>query len=1076
MALEPNEIEIPLNLGMATKPSEELAAPDAQRLVENLHWRGAGEMEKRPVHSVDEAITAPAFGYYDETDSCGLIVRDQSVAVVTGRYGVATWTGTDLQYNRVRTNVGSTPDDQLNYCPVSYEVSRRGVERSQGNLRDAGIFQVASSQHSQIHVIAWISQGQAAYLRAKAIDVRTGAVVATTEIASLSSSAGLMVQACEYTEPGKAGVLIAYINDSTSPFTISTIRYDFALNEFVQDADLVTNAMSQTFLVQKRGTGIYLAYHDSASGFLTVQDRTITSVSSTHTATHGAVGVDIVQGPTRTLIVSCTTSQVYAEVYGTPANVINPMSASSETFYKITAALEQLSGGTHDAVAFVTSQTSVSPSSTRVRGMEFRFTTTTPVAGLETVQPHCMTVANAFTLRGHVHVVFVVYPRVNGVDAIFRTKAQPSPTSCIVARYRAGGVTHSRYDAVAKILHDRFFITNHLTFDPGNPGLGKQGASVYVDNQSTAWLALTGDPAPAPTFLQYYYPQTIYLSRISAPRPLPQPYVSPEPGIVFVADGMPWEFDGDMATEAAAVVRPVLQYTTPGTPGFTGTFSVIAVYRWVDALGREHRMPSAALTFTIANSTIDLYVSRCPMRAYGDATAGIDMEPELYATGDVSASAPSSTYWLVLDAVTNGNRRKYDSVTADGLWYKFTNVLIAGTGSNVPYFGNANELTPEPTCAFLHVAKVADRLWAVDAEDRTRVWFSKPLVPGYGVEWTVNNTLTIGDECVAVADMGGGAMVLARGGIYLVTGAGPDANGDGIFSPAVKLNHTVDCVDPVSVCRTPLGVIFRGRRGWYSVNGGDAVPFAVPIDPEFLTDPANDPSAHVSIRMRAVYQEQTNEIHISGAPGSVGGTEGHRLVFNLLEQKWSRYAVPYYTALSNLEDQRDLAIARGRVWRLTRVSGETGNRLRDDRLFSEDNTDYNTDSATVWTIDTPWYRLADVSGQFRLWRGWVALGLPPDVQDIGTVTLRYYVNNGDQAMVVTWTGAEIAAAAASNPSLEEGVCRLPFMPNVQVVHSFRLSLTCSFSGNTTGPKPLSLRLRFGVRPSMAKQNPVPLKG
>lgn len=1058
MALEPQEIEISLNLGMENKTSAELQTPSHMRLVQNLHWRELGQLEQRPADDTNETIAIPSGGNYAIGTACGLIVNDKKPLVVTDRYGVVEYDAVRdaLQYAKIATSASSTPSDSLKYCPVSYDVTRRFVERSQSNRVEAGIFNVASAQYNGVHVIAWITLGAAQHrLCAKAIRVDTGEVVATSEYATITSSAAFLVQACEYTESGKEGVLIAYIDDSSSPYTVKTLRYDAASNEFVTDSNLSTG-VTQTFAIVKNGNRIYFAYHADATGFLTVEDRTISTVSTTHTANHGAVGVDVVVGGTRTLIVSCTTSTAYAEVFGTPANVQTLMAASSETFYKVTAAAESLSGGTDDAVAFVTSVTSTSPTSSRVRAREVQFTTTTPTLGTTTTNlPHCAVVANAFTLRGMAHAIVTVYSRLNGSDPT-------AATSCFVARYRSGGSSEARLDAVAKLAHDRFYLSNYLSFDPANPGMGKQGVSVYVDGTNSAWLALTADPSSTPVYGGYRFPLSIFLSRIDASRPMPMAYAHPEPGVTMVAGAMPWEYDGDSPTEASPLVEPraVVDVSVHDASGPSATqgsgYGIRFMYEWIDARGRLKRMPGPAITTGLfTTQQMDIYASVCPMRAFDRTDFLGEMIPKLYLTTD-----GGSSYFLAVDA--SGNALVHDTYTSDDLWYKFTDV-DPSLVSSVPWPLGTSELDPEPTPGFSHVTKIGDRLWAVDMEDRSRIWFSKPLLAGFGVEWSTTCTLFLGDEAVAIIDVGGYPTVLAKGGIYQIAGPGPDANGAGSFSPAQRMPYEVECVDPVSVCRTPIGVLFRGRRGLYVLADGPRAEPALLVDPEMLTAADLDPSVSASYRLRVAYQEQTNEIHcITPA--------GNRLVYNIVDQKWSKYTTTNTTC-------RDLVVARGKLWRLDRATVAGTDHLRSEKLYSEDGANYNASASTSWEIDTPWYRLDEVGGMVRLWRLWVNLGLGADLAGVGTLSCAYYINNTEAAQqTVSWTGTELSALLSYDPNTSERVIRLPFVPNAQRVHSFKLVLTGTNIGSTSGVKPLSMRLQFGVRPSKNKHNRITVKG
>lgn len=1042
--LEPQEFEIPLTLGMATKPAAELQEPTHMRLVQNLHWRELGALENRPADDTDEALAIPSGGNYDLDEACGLIVHDKKPLVVTGRYGVAEFDPVRgaFQYARGAVAASSSPSDSLKYCPVSYDVTRRFVERTQLNRGELGIFNVASAQYNGIHVIAWIVLSNAThYLNMKAIRVDTGEVVATTEQQSIASTAQFFVQACEYTESGKEGVLLAYVNDAASPYTVSTIRYDYASNEFVADSDLATNAVTQTFVIVKNGDGIYFAYHDNATGFLKVEDRTISTVASTHTATHGAVCVDLVVGASNTLIASCTTTTTYVEVFGDPANVQTLLAvAASETFYKVTVAAESLSGGSHDAVVFATLITSATKISSMVRARQVRFDTTTPApsAGPAVTIPHCFTVANAFTLRGMAHVIMTVYPRLNGLNPT-------EPTSCFVARYRSGGATDQRLDVVAKIAHDRFFISNYLTFDVATLGRSKQGVSVYVDADNSAWLALTADPSSVPAFGTYLFPQSIFLARIDATRPMPMAYAQPEPGVTFVAGAMPWEYDGDSAAECTPLVTPraLADVTAAGSASAATGYSIRLVYEWVDARGRLKRMPGPSIfTGIFTTQQLDIYATVCPMRAFDEEGFTGDMTPKLYITAD-----GGSTYYLAVDST--GNVRTHDSTTSDGLYYLFSDVDPTAI-SSVPWPFGDSEIEPEPTPGFAHVCKIADRMWAIDMEDRSRIWFSKPLLAGFGVEWSTLCTLFIGDEAVAVIDVGGYPTILARGGIYQIGGPGPDANNVGSFSPAQRLPFEVECLDAVSVCRTPIGIVFRGRRGLYALADGPRSEPGLLIDPEMLTEPDT-----AEPRTRVVFQEQTNEIHCITP-------DGDRLVYNVVEQKWSKYTDGVGV------DCRDLAVARGKVWRLEM---DLVDYLRSDKLYSEDGPSYNeSDRATE--VRTPWIKLDGLAGQQRLWRTWIALTLPSDVAtNVSSLRVQFYANNSETvSSTKTWTGAELAAYAAS------GIVRLPFAPNVQLVHSFRFHVACFLADPSAGMRPLALRCQVGVRPSKGKRNSLQIKG
>lgn len=1013
------ELEIPLNLGMSTKPSAELQEPSEMRLVENLHWRGLGEIEMVPADDVSHLISEPAGSAYDESGACGLVLRENDPVVVTGKHGVMTYSERlgIPQFARRDIILSGTPDAGLKYCPAAYDVSRRFVERVQNSREQLGIFSVAAAKHNGVHVFAWFVLGSVSELRVKAIDGATGTVLATAEFSTIGSLGFTGLKACEYTEPGAEGVLIAYANDPSPPYTIRAIRYDRATNEFVSAGTLTTNAAFTRFALAKNSNRVYLAFTDHTSTFLTVQDRTIGSVSTTHTATHsGAFGVAVLVAATRTLIVSTDGAQTYAEVFGAPANVQTPVPSAGNAFVSCTAAIEDVIGGGNSA-AFWVNEVGAS-SGVRVRSAQITFDTTTP-STLETAQiSNSWVPAAAFTLHGLAHVPVVPVPLASGV-----------PSSCYVLRRRNHSSGALRHDPVAKLCHGRF----HVPFTVET----YEVMSCSFADGTNAWVAMMADAPAAGISL----PQTIFQSRLEAVRPMPMPYASPEPRVVFVAGGVPWEFDGDTPAEASPLAYPRPTVDVSSGTGQTGTFGVRVIWRWVDAAGRLHRIAGPVVVFTCSNKRIDISVPACPFTAYDGLTAP-RLDTELYMT------QPNGTEFL-LCGNSLGNKLTTNTLSADFQRWIYSDVkpseLLATSQAIF-----SSEIPPEPPPAFLHVARVADRLVAIDAEDRARVWFSKPLVDGYGVEWSTACTFRIGDEGTAVVDAQGGIAILARNGVYLVAGGGPDltiASLANTFSPAVKISGECDCIDPASVCRTPLGVVFRGRRGFYVLNGMAVQPFGVPIDPEVLTNPELDPDVSAANRMRVVWQEQTNEIHVS-APGGP-------LIYNVLEQKWSTRSG---------KGTRDLVVARGKLWRLDRVAG--ADYLRSEKLFSQAGADYNEVSEEFWRIETPWLKPDDVGGTVRLWRAWLSVALPGNAEALERIALYYYTDFGSTPVQeVEWTGSELKALYDGG----ERVVSLPFYPSQGVCKAFRFGIEQAVIGATSGAKPLSLRLLFGVRGSKGKR-------
>src|SRR5688572_5628674 len=155
MPLDKLEIEIPLGVGMATKPSEELQQPDTMRLLQNLHWREFGGLEKVAATDAEAAMSEPSGGDYDDSAALahyGLVQRGDALSVITQNYGLASvYNGAGAYKFAQGLNGNDAPN--IKYAPVNYEVSRRFVERAQTSKAQGGVVRAASALHETSGVL-----------------------------------------------------------------------------------------------------------------------------------------------------------------------------------------------------------------------------------------------------------------------------------------------------------------------------------------------------------------------------------------------------------------------------------------------------------------------------------------------------------------------------------------------------------------------------------------------------------------------------------------------------------------------------------------------------------------------------------------------------------------------------------------------------------------------------------------------------------------------------------------------------------------------------------------------------------
>lgn len=137
-------------------------------------------------------------------------------------------------------------------------------------------------------------------------------------------------------------------------------------------------------------------------------------------------------------------------------------------------------------------------------------------------------------------------------------------------------------------------------------------------------------------------------------------------------------------------------------------------------------------------------------------------------------------------------------------------------------YDEGGELGSEPLPPILDVASTQRRLFAIDAEDRLSVWFSKPFVAGYAPEF--NAALRIrcaaeGGDLVALATLDDKLVLFKERRIYVTpVFSGPDANGNGTaFQPPREVAADTGCVNANSVATGPWGVVFQSERGIYAL-------------------------------------------------------------------------------------------------------------------------------------------------------------------------------------------------------------------------------------------------------------------
>jgi hypothetical protein len=976
MPLQRQDVEIPLNGGLDVKQSDELQSVNTLTTISNLRYRKGGRLEKRSTY---HATT----GTFDATDEIiDTVFANQGRVVALGRtQGCGTLQGSTLE-------LPGDVDPPLK--PVACRVSRLVAAQVQESTGSYGIISTASAAvNGQIITAHSIATGASTNdVIVRVFDASTSELIAMTTVSVSSLSSLVFVQVCPITSQN--GAIIAWSRGTALPFTIEGLKYDTATRTFGSLTTIVSaNAaggvfsMCESTTTTVSGGGYYLAYSDDTAGAMLVHRRqysNLTTILATHTASHVAGASSICDnGVDGAMIASIGSSNVYMELFGNPANVIAAGSSTAEpTAVSIGYGLE----GANRRVTAIVNWTSVPlatslPSTLVANAFNAIYATayitaysSSPTVLYQQRITGAYAVSHGVTIDNVPHFALVTDVG-EPTETLSSASSLRSGQSGLIVRVRPG----SNYywpDVIARFGHDR--ASTFATMQP-------MSALTLYDR--TLYVAHLADNAKTNTLLAFNLPQSSFVAGIRFGESDDSfPLVSAEhAGATMVASGELFDFDGQWPIETQPRGRPRCQveYESAGSVTIATSLSFCVVYTFVDQAGRLHRSaPSQAVTITAdgadtTSKTFNVYVPAAPIPAYaGFGAAGYSTyvrayNYELYVTED-----GGSTFYLALNST--GRKHAPSGSYASNTYVLFGNVQPSdGTSPQLYSDGSTNsELWSEPPPSFISICKVADRFWGVDAEDRSRIWYSKPLVPGYAVEWNTACTLVIGDQGVAVVDGNGTPTVFGERGIWVIPGDGPNANGIGSFSPAQRLPHEVEAICPTSVCKTPAGVFVRTRRGVSVLGGGyDLQPVGLPIDPLM-------PDVSASSIIRTVYDEHFSEVRVIDHDGGVFGNMV--FVYSLPEQKWTTWAQS-----GTAQNMRDACVASGRVWYVHKPSSGAY-QLR--RELGSDETDHNLSTEAI-TIATPWIRLDNVAGFGRLRRITLPIRLPGEPENVAVIATLY---------------------------------------------------------------------------------------
>lgn len=459
------------------------------------------------------------------------------------------------------------------------------------------------------------------------------------------------------------------------------------------------------------------------------------------------------------------------------------------------------------------------------------------------------------------------------------------------------------------------------------------------------------------------YPEVI---PTATERPALKPAVSGD--TLYFPGGALLQSSGGTVEQVGFLSAPSIYQITSVAAGAVadGAYSVCVVAEYVDRSGRLHRSaPSIPVSHTVSGGPKAMVVEvfaplfKTPWDAdvelvvYRTEPGGTTLYRTTAPGGGTSASNPGGFHTIT------SSPSALDITTAEVLYTT----------------GGYLESAPPPASVYAHVHQ--ERLFLVKATDRTRLAYSKKIVPGYGPEFHETLELSCGPsggDVVGCASADDKLVILRKQAVQFAAGDGPDDAGlQNTFTTPQVVTTDTGCISAASIIETPDGVMFLGQRGFFLVDRG--------LRCVWLGEPVRAESLLVT---SAILVAERGQVRFSTAAG-------YELVYDYNYRQWSKFTTP--------SDIHGMAVLNDTVYRLT--EGRT--------IWTETaSTTLDNGNGSSVVATTPWLKLAGVQGFQRIWFV-VLLGEAPEGSTDLTIEAAYDYEDDTMEEIASTTLTEAGA-------------------------------------------------------------------
>jgi len=392
--------------------------------------------------------------------------------------------------------------------------------------------------------------------------------------------------------------------------------------------------------------------------------------------------------------------------------------------------------------------------------------------------------------------------------------------------------------------------------------------------------------------------------------------------------GIVQSYDGKEIVEHGFNLFP--ENITAGTSATTGgnmsngTYQYVAVYSWIDNKGQQHfSAPSTPITVTLSGGgTTQTQPITVPTLRITEKS---NIVIELYRTENVGTN---------FYKITSTSAPTYNNKTVNTVTITDTIADTALISNELLYTtGDVLDNTAPPSASIIE--SFGDRLFLAGLEDENKLQYSKIRTEGKPAEF--NDTLTIdvnprGGAITALTAMDDKLVIFKNNAIFYLVGDGPNNLGeqDNFINPEL-VTTDVGCVDQNSTVLTPLGIMFKSKKGIYLLDRSLSISYiGSPVE---LYNSYEVKSANLI--------ESNNQV--------IFLTNSDALVYDYFVNKWVKFTNHTGISAINVNDKYYY--------------------IRNDSEIYVNSKDYTDNSSFIkMKIETSWLSFAGVQGYQRVYR------------------------------------------------------------------------------------------------------------